>query len=135
YLFGEVHEGFYTQLFPPDEYESARLDRRSPATRIIESARERAEKIRKRQMEKKKTTLENIPLVNVYVTGHSLGGALATLLHGRLLKSEDLGEHCVLRDGMTFASPSIADSGFASEFASLCNQSIDDYNKTMWRIV
>jgi len=135
YLFGEVHEGFYSQLFPPDDYESQRLDRRSPASRIIEAARLKGEEIRQLNAEKYKTTLENTQLVNVFVTGHSLGGALATLLHARLLKSpQDLGKHCTLRDGMTFASPSIADGTFASEFSSLCNLSVEEY-KTIWRIV
>ncbi|RIA88403.1 Alpha/Beta hydrolase protein [Glomus cerebriforme] len=135
FLFGEVHQGFYSQLFPMNEYDSARLDRICPATRIIEAVRRKGEEIRTRKMKNNNTTHENTPLVNIYVTGHSLGGALANLLYGRLIKfPQCLGEHCTLRDGTTFASPSIGDSDFAAEFSSLCNRSIEEY-KTLWRIV
>jgi hypothetical protein len=135
YLFGEVHEGFYTQLFPADDYDSIRVDRRCPATRIIEAVRIKGEAIRKRNMDNNIRTPQDTPKVNVYITGHSLGGALATLLYGRLLKSsQDLGEHCTLRDAATFASPSIGDGDFSAEFSSLSNKSYDEY-KTLWRIV
>jgi hypothetical protein len=137
FLFGEVHQGFYSQLFPVNEYDSAKLNRSCPATRIIEAVNKKSEEIRIRNMENNNNNikLKDIPLVNIYVTGHSLGGALANLLYGRLIKyPQCLGEHCILRDGTTFASPSIGDSDFAAEFSSLCNRSIEEY-KTLWRIV
>ncbi|CAB4489590.1 unnamed protein product [Rhizophagus irregularis] len=135
FLFGEVHQGFYSQLFPINDYESAKLDRNCPATRIIKAVNQKSEEIRNKNMEKNNIKLKDTPLVNIYVTGHSLGGALANLLYGRLLKyPRCLGEHCILRDGTTFASPSIGDSDFAAEFSSLCNRSIEEY-KTLWRIV
>ncbi|CAG8469279.1 12538_t:CDS:2 [Funneliformis mosseae] len=135
YLFGEIHEGFYSSLFPIDEYDSARLDRRCPATRIIEAVHKRAEKIRERNAKDNDMAFEDTSKVSVWITGHSLGGALATIFYSRLLKSpQSLNEHCIIRDGTTFASPSIGDSDFAAEFSSLSNRSPSEY-KTMWRIV
>ncbi|CAI2175219.1 14676_t:CDS:2 [Funneliformis geosporum] len=135
YLFGEIHEGFYNSLFPIDEYDSARLDRRCPATRIIEAVHKRAKIIRERNAKDNDMPIEDTSKVSVWITGHSLGGALATIFYSRLLKSpQSLNEHCLIRDGITFASPSIGDSDFAAEFSSLSNRSPSEY-KTMWRIV
>jgi len=47
--------------------------------------------------------------VNVWMTGHSLGTAIASLAYAKALMSNNLGEHAVLRDAYLFATPIICD--------------------------
>ncbi|CAG8786910.1 15684_t:CDS:1, partial [Acaulospora morrowiae] len=74
--------------------------------------------------------------VNLWITGHSLGGALATLFYARLLKTNlnGLCDYCTLQDVVTFASPAVGDHHFAAELHSLMN---DPRNKSrrLWRVV
>uniref|UniRef100_A0A1D1ZB98 Phospholipase A1-II 1 n=1 Tax=Anthurium amnicola TaxID=1678845 RepID=A0A1D1ZB98_9ARAE len=126
FVFGEVHEGFYTSLFPQSGY-STRSSRSSPYISMVRAIRAKAADILERQGEKVK--------INVYVTGHSLGAALASLFYSRLIKSPgDLGPNCILRDGYMFGSPSVGDADFAAEFASYSNSPYDRQG-TLWRII
>ncbi|KAF9322190.1 hypothetical protein BG003_005353 [Podila horticola] len=86
YLYGEVHKGFYESLFPDpkptDDYEANTYDRTNPFNTIMETIFETA------QRAKAKTGKP----VNLWITGHSLGGALAAMVMARLqmpLHSED----------------------------------------------
>ncbi|KAI9239643.1 MAG: hypothetical protein BYD32DRAFT_410520 [Podila humilis] len=86
YLYGEVHKGFYESLFPDpkptDEYEADTYDRTNPFNTIMQTIFETAQKA------KAKTGKP----VNLWITGHSLGGALAAMVMARLqmpLHSED----------------------------------------------
>ncbi|KAG0009466.1 hypothetical protein BGZ81_003376, partial [Podila clonocystis] len=86
YLYGEVHKGFYESLFPDpkptDDYESDTYDRTNPFNTIMETIFETA------QRAKAKTGKP----VNLWITGHSLGGALAAMVMARLqmpLHNED----------------------------------------------
>lgn len=54
--------------------------------------------------------------VPIWITGHSLGGALATLMAARVLRAEDEGLHVRLRGVYTFGSPRVGNAGFASKF-------------------
>ncbi|KAF9169903.1 hypothetical protein BGX21_010341 [Mortierella sp. AD011] len=78
YLYGEVHKGFYESIFPDptplDGYERATQDRTCPLHAIMETVFEVAKKL------KAKTGKP----VNLWMTGHSLGGALAALTMARL---------------------------------------------------
>ncbi|KAF9348769.1 hypothetical protein BGX26_012852 [Mortierella sp. AD094] len=78
YLYGEVHKGFYESIFPDpiplDGYESATQDRTYPLQTVMETIFEVAKKL------KAKTGKP----VNLWMTGHSLGGALAALTMARL---------------------------------------------------
>ncbi|CAG8724705.1 8720_t:CDS:2 [Rhizophagus irregularis] len=121
YLFGQVHRGFYNYLFPLDE-ESA--GKNYPCQKIIESINCKA------------TTLKNMNgrKVNLWITGHSLGGALATLFYARLLNINYTHESWELQGAITFASPAVGDINFSTQLAALIN---DPRNlaKPLWRIV
>src|SRR6266540_1838361 len=47
YLYGNVHEGFYSALFPKNDLESSKVYRRSPSLRLIEAIRGKAAEIGK----------------------------------------------------------------------------------------
>ncbi|KAH7058505.1 hypothetical protein BKA57DRAFT_449430 [Linnemannia elongata] len=77
YLYGEVHKGFYECLFPdakPEMYDNQTYDRTNPFNTIMETIFEVA------KAAKEKTGKP----VNLWLTGHSLGGALAALVMARL---------------------------------------------------
>lgn len=57
--------------------------------------------------------------IPLYVTGHSLGGALASLFFCRLRKGRDLDDVCELRDTYTFGCPAVGDTDFATGFERL----------------
>ncbi|CAG8660687.1 14918_t:CDS:2 [Dentiscutata erythropus] len=125
FLFGEAHYGFYTNLFTDNTFSSAKSVKQCPALRLVDAIRSRANEIYKRTAQP----------VNLWVTGHSLGAALATLFYARILQSPTcLGDKVDIRDGIPFAPPLVGDSDFASGFQSLMNQQIN-YNKNFWRIV
>lgn len=63
------------------------------------------------------------PLRKVYVTGHSLGGALATLCAADLAVSGVAPDPAVY----TFASPRVGDPAFATRFNQACHE--------VWRVV
>ncbi|KAF9543805.1 hypothetical protein EC957_000419 [Mortierella hygrophila] len=86
YLYGEVHKGFYESLFPDplplDETKHAGVNRTNPFQTIMETIFVTAKKLREKHGK----------LVNLWMTGHSLGGALAALTMARLqlpLRSDD----------------------------------------------
>jgi hypothetical protein len=54
--------------------------------------------------------------VEVWITGHSLGGALATLMSARLLRAIDEGLRVRLAGLVTFGSPRVGDRHFAAAF-------------------
>ncbi|CAG8748270.1 3561_t:CDS:2 [Cetraspora pellucida] len=125
FLFGEVHYGYYTDLFTDNSYSSVKSAKQCPALRLAEAIRDKANEIYKRTAQP----------VKVWVSGYSMGGALATLFYARLLHSPtSLGDKVEIRDAITFASPLLGDSDFASGFQTLMNKEIN-LNKNFWRIV
>ena len=118
YLFGQVHKGFYNYLFPSDD---EIVGKNYPCQKIFEAIDCKASSIYSKRGGK----------VNVWITGHSLGGALAALFYARLLrtrydenkdKDEDKGKDWVLREAITFAAPAIGDHHFAAELAYLVRE-------------
>ena len=51
--------------------------------------------------------------IPLYITGHSLGGALASLFYFRLRKGHDLDDVCDVRDSYVYGCPGIGDTDFA----------------------
>ncbi|KAK3848307.1 MAG: hypothetical protein J3R72DRAFT_428745 [Linnemannia gamsii] len=86
YLYGEVHKGFYECLFPDplplDETKHADINRTNPFQTVMETIFATAKKLREKHGKP----------INLWMTGHSLGGALAALTMARLqlpLRPED----------------------------------------------
>ncbi|RHZ86973.1 hypothetical protein Glove_41g108 [Diversispora epigaea] len=135
FVFGEVHEGFYSSLFPQSENSSSRANRASPYITIIRAIRSKAADILDHQATKGINVNEPQKKINVWVTGHSLGAALASLFFARCLKSpKDLGPNCILKDGYVFGSPALGDKEFAAEFASYSNSPFDQQS-ILWRVI
>ena len=127
--FTKVHAGFYNQIFPQ---KLNHVTNAFPYTEIRSSVSEIVRQIR--------TTSFN-DHVNLYVTGHSLGAALASVFYSRAIASpkdfglnEDGGKQVIVRDAYCFGTPIVGDPDCISAF----NQSIHDRNldhpKSLWRV-
>ncbi|KAG9065920.1 hypothetical protein KI688_002217 [Linnemannia hyalina] len=154
YLYGEVHKGFYECLFPDVIPGAPTYDGPYPFKTIMETIFEVAEAAKKRTGKP----------VNLWVTGHSLGGALAALVMARLqmplqrgdpllrgnqvhesrtVLAEMLAQYSgdreliVLRDCYSVASPKIGDSTFANKFArhQSAFRHASPYKSVYWRVV
>ncbi|RIA91297.1 Alpha/Beta hydrolase protein [Glomus cerebriforme] len=121
YLFGQVHRGFYNYLFPIDE---ERAGKNYPCQKIIDAINIKATTLKKKNGSK----------VNLWITGHSLGGALATLFYSRLLNINFSHESWELQGAFTFASPAVGDLHFSAQLSSLINDP-RNLSKPLWRIV
>jgi hypothetical protein len=73
FVFGEVHEGFYSSLFPQSSYDMTRSSRSSPYISMVRAIRAKAADILETREDK------NVK-INVWVTGHSLGRSFFFLL-------------------------------------------------------
>ncbi|KAI8340982.1 Alpha/Beta hydrolase protein [Choanephora cucurbitarum] len=125
FLFGCVHEGFYESLFSTTGF--GHQDIRDPYGAIVSAVQTKAA-----QLQEKLGTNEPIQL---WITGHSLGAALSSLLFARWLKCpEDLSHRLVMRDCYIIGTPAVGDSDFASTFSSHTNLPITR-SSTLWRII
>ncbi|CAG8750902.1 15145_t:CDS:2, partial [Acaulospora morrowiae] len=125
FLFGEVHEGFYTSLFPDNTDESVKFKNQCPAVRLTDAIKRKAAEIYSKTHKP----------VNLWLSGHSLGAALAILMYVRIFASPDsVGENVNLRDAYLFACPYVGDNDFASGYKFLENQP-KNATKNLWRII
>uniref|UniRef100_A0A1D1YQ16 Phospholipase A1-IIgamma n=1 Tax=Anthurium amnicola TaxID=1678845 RepID=A0A1D1YQ16_9ARAE len=140
HLFGEVHEGFYKALFG-DSFKgrSKSIEDYSYRT-ILANLHEIMKEIRANRTypnggTKSASNSVAEEKINVWVAGHSLGSALATLFYSRLMCSPaDLPDGCILRDAYVYGTPCIGNSQYAVEFASNCNTPSSRFN-TLWRVI
>ncbi|KAG2237059.1 hypothetical protein INT48_001827 [Thamnidium elegans] len=125
FLFGCVHEGFYESLFSTQGFGDQ--DIRDPYGAILAAVQAKAA-----QIQEQLNTTEPIQL---WITGHSLGAALSSLLFSRWLKCpSDLSRRLVLRDCYVIGTPAVGDNDFASTFASHSNLPVTR-SSTLWRII
>ncbi|KAH8915835.1 alpha/beta-hydrolase [Atractiella rhizophila] len=114
---GSVHQGFYSALFSGKGHT---VDCYGDMIRTINLV---AQSMRRDK-----------PL-SLWITGHSLGSALAALLFARLMHSPaDLHENCVLRDAYVFGTPRLGDAQFCAEYEASMLVPIDKTN-VLWRVV
>ncbi|KAL8280706.1 hypothetical protein RQP46_007029 [Phenoliferia psychrophenolica] len=100
--------GFYSDLFPQNTGGAN-------GCRICSRIREVAAKLH----QENPTSTGPIPL---WVTGHSLGSALAALTYARFMhEPKDLGSDIVLRDSYVYGTPRLGDGEFASKFEESVN--------------
>lgn len=129
FLHGKNHAGFLTTLFPDDNGTTRGDDpilslASSPYGRIAFSIRRLANQLSL-----------NGKQVPVWVTGHSLGAAIASLIYARFTKCpEDLGKQVILRDAYCFGTPATGDTDFAAGYSSSVSIPYDN-PKTLWRII
>ncbi|KAF1807052.1 Alpha/Beta hydrolase protein [Mucor lusitanicus] len=125
FLFGCVHAGFFESLFATSGFGDQ--DVRDPYGAILAAVRSKAEQLQER--------LGTNEPVQLWITGHSLGASLSSLLFARWLKCpSDLGRRLVLRDAYVLGTPAVGDSDFASTFASHANQPVTRAS-TLFRII
>uniref|UniRef100_A0A7S2EAD6 Fungal lipase-type domain-containing protein n=1 Tax=Ditylum brightwellii TaxID=49249 RepID=A0A7S2EAD6_9STRA len=101
--YGKVHKGFYNYLF----------ERKQEDGKVMPS---KADEI----MQKLHVLLKDYPGFDVYFTGHSLGGALSTMMAFRAAVDDELSQKTVYN--VSFASPFFGDQGVRDEFYRLEGQ-------------
>jgi hypothetical protein len=123
FLDGRVHKGFYDKLFPDLDTKAAR---KHPYGEIIDALKEKIKALGSE-------TKQPVP---VWVTGHSLGAAMATVFVSRLLKCPgdlDLDTY-QLMDCYNFGCPAIGDSDYAIAVESNQNMPISR-KSVIWRFI
>ncbi|KAM0746359.1 alpha/beta-hydrolase [Meredithblackwellia eburnea MCA 4105] len=124
---GTAHEGFYSGLFPDntggaDAYSTIRAHLKTTAAEL------------RRKSARDPTTGEK-PKVPLWVSGHSLGSALAGLIFARFIQSPaDLGDDIELRDCYLYGTPRLGDAAFCSAFEKNLVTPVDRPN-ILWRVV
>lgn len=84
------------------------------------------------------------PKVYVWVTGHSLGAAIASLLYARLVVAEGFSPGIEVRDGYTYGTPMNSDASFAKSYRehmsgtngiSRAAQAARNQSRYNWRVI
>ncbi|GAA6043112.1 hypothetical protein JCM8097_008428 [Rhodosporidiobolus ruineniae] len=121
---GSAHQGFYTDLFMTNDSSSTRSDGYGSIIRTLRH-------VATRMMQEWPGKDVKIPL---WVAGHSLGSALASLCYARPLRSpDDLGADLELKDCYAFGTPRLDDGAFASAFEECLVTPLDRPN-ILWRV-
>ncbi|RHZ83102.1 hypothetical protein Glove_99g384 [Diversispora epigaea] len=118
FVFGMMHKGFYYSLF--NDYDDPL--KRCTANHLIDVILKKVKK------------WNNTMPVNIWVTGHSLGGSLAQAFYARLIKIQSSLKKIVVRDAIVFGSPALGDFDFATSFHGILNLELNEH-RTLWRII
>ncbi|CAG8502318.1 7113_t:CDS:2 [Dentiscutata erythropus] len=119
FVYGMMHQGFYYSLF--NDYDDN--SKSCTANSLVEVILKKVEK------------WNNPTPVNIWLTGHSLGGSLAQAFYARLIKIQSsLGKKIVVRDAVVFGSLTLGDLDFASSFHGMLNLKTNEH-RTLWRII
>ncbi|CDR99151.1 hypothetical protein [Sporisorium scitamineum] len=127
--FTKVLAGFYNQIFPQQLNHATGA---FPYTEIRTAITEIANQIR---------ATSGRDHVNLYVTGHSLGAALACVLYSRAIASpkdfgqkEDGSNQIYVRDAYCFGTPIVGDPDCISAFNQACHDRDLDHPQALWRV-
>jgi hypothetical protein len=126
-LFGQLHDGFYHTLFSND-WPTSKGKGRTLYRKVVDYIRLISNTI--------KCHHRHSILPKVYLTGHSLGGALAGLCHARFLKDpSDISSFGILSGAYTFGSPRSGDLEFFTHYTRMAktDHSAPD-NAGLWRV-
>ncbi|PWY98906.1 alpha/beta-hydrolase [Testicularia cyperi] len=125
----KVHSGFYNQIFPHSLNNATGV---FPYTEIRTTVNEIVQQIR---------LTSGSDHVNLYVTGHSLGAALACTFYSRALMSpKDFGQNgaggnqIVVRDAYCFGTPILGDPDCVTAFGQAVHEQSLDHPPSLWRI-
>lgn len=125
----KVHAGFYNQLFPQQLNHATGA---FPYTEIRTAINDIAKQIR---------ATSYSDHVNLFVTGHSLGAALACVFYSRAIASpkdfgqtEEGGNQVFVRDAYCFGTPVIGDPDCVSAFNQACHDRDLDHPQALWRV-
>jgi hypothetical protein len=102
FQYGKVHTGFYQNVQPlwgdiVDAIEEAQLPRQGGSD------------------------ASQAPLENLYITGHSLGAAMAVIAAARIFTADHVDWQPLVRGVYTYGQPSVGDETFARHFDSQFN--------------
>lgn len=129
FLWGQVHQGFYSALFPDISATSApRSGQGSPYGSLIVSLQHDLADIAKQVGHP----------VNVWVAGHSLGAALGSIFFSRLVKCpEDLGASGAVANYYGYGCPATGDPDYAAGYISEANLPYTPLSprRTLFRII
>ncbi|PWN47715.1 alpha/beta-hydrolase [Violaceomyces palustris] len=127
--YGRMHKGFYESLFPPDV--SDLPGNRTPYDTIRLAVQFISEYLSRNSPDR---------MVNLYVTGHSLGTALASTFYARAVGfpqdfgKSSKGENLVrVRDAYCFATPIFGDPDCVKAFNSSLYSDLNN-PVTLWRV-
>ncbi|GAA5870457.1 hypothetical protein JCM8547_004037 [Rhodosporidiobolus lusitaniae] len=147
---GTAHRGFYTDLFTTNDASSAKggsatissdgyasSSFSSPSHHLLKLVHEQGSIVKtlKHVADRMKEEWPGKDLkIPLWVTGHSLGSALASLTYARFLHSpEDLGETLELKDSYVYGTPRLGDGSFAAAFEADLINPIGRTN-ILWRV-
>ncbi|KAF8316060.1 alpha/beta-hydrolase [Clavulina sp. PMI_390] len=123
--FKKVHKGFRERVYPEDLSKTGGI---RPYDTMQLGIRRLARWL------KIKNAFPESTKINVWMTGHSLGCATASLVYSRMLMQPwELGDRCILRDAYLFAAPILTDRESVDVFNA---KMLEDPKKprVMWRI-